>query len=596
MRVGEPVAQVQRRRPWAAARSRSRSVGGDRRRSGAVGVARDARGRRGRRARWKRCGTGASGDRCGRGAWRSGGSGGSASRAAAPRRPRRAGLEGRRDRDGGDPGDQTSRQTASGERARSTARGVARGAGSGTGTPERWGDLQSGDATGQVQAQTVEPSLRTTRNVRSDELGPRSGQPPAPVTPLGHWTYADPAQRAPRCGEWSCPCGGHRHARTGRSRPAPRPQPTPTGRRPAPRRTRAPSGPAARRPVPRRPRRPRGPAPGTVVRSRRSAGLPRRGPPAPARAWQLAYRSTDLHGGAEVAVTTVVLPRAARARRRRRLVAYQCAIDAISDRCFPSYALRPGALPWGALPPLELIIIAALLERGFAVVDRRPRGPRRSLRRAARARLPRPRRSAGGARLRARWACRDDTPVGAVRLLRRRHGVVVGRRDGADVRPRARPGRRRPRRAGRRPGRGVPQAQRRSFAGLPALVVAGLRHAYPGLARVIREHTDAEGQRRLDALHRMTTVGAVTRYAFDDFDDYLDAPLADVLAQPRDPRGVPGPAARRATCPTCPLLVVQAHPRPDHRRRRHRPAGGEVRRRRRRGALPARPAQRAPRA
>src|SRR3546814_4197439 len=39
-------------------------------------------------------------------------------------------------------------------------------------------------------------------------------------------------------------------------------------------------------------------------------------------------------------------------------------------------------------------------------------------------------------------------------------------------------------------------------AGLPALVVSGLRHAYPGLARVIRQHANVDGQRRLDKLRR----------------------------------------------------------------------------------------------
>ncbi|MCW2866844.1 MAG: lipase, partial [Marmoricola sp.] len=109
-------------------------------------------------------------------------------------------------------------------------------------------------------------------------------------------------------------------------------------------------------------------APGTLVRSR-TVRLAFLGavPQSRMRAWQLAYRSTDLHGRPELAVTTVVVPELRDGEVPRGLVAYQCAIDAVSDKCFPSYALRVGPLTLGALPPFELSFIADLLERGFAV-------------------------------------------------------------------------------------------------------------------------------------------------------------------------------------------------------------------------------------
>jgi hypothetical protein len=95
------------------------------------------------------------------------------------------------------------------------------------------------------------------------------------------------------------------------------------------------------------------------------------------------------------------------------------------------------------------------------------------------------------------------------------------------------------------------------FAGLPALVVAGLRHVYPGLAEVVRDHASEDGRQRLDRLERITTVEACVRYALDDFDDYLDSPLADVLALP-EVLHVFDDLRLGHRAPTCPLLVVQS--------------------------------------
>lgn len=67
-------------------------------------------------------------------------------------------------------------------------------------------------------------------------------------------------------------------------------------------------------------------------------------------AWQLLYRTNSMHHEPEVAVTTVVLPARVRAPAHRPLLAYQCAIDAVADKCFPSYALRYGSRAIGAVP------------------------------------------------------------------------------------------------------------------------------------------------------------------------------------------------------------------------------------------------------
>ncbi len=74
---------------------------------------------------------------------------------------------------------------------------------------------------------------------------------------------------------------------------------------------------------------------------------------------------------------------------------------------------------------------------------------------------------------------------------------------------------------------------------------------------MIRQHASVDGQRRLDALEEMTTVSAVARYAYDDFDDYLDSALADVLASP-EVLEVFDDLRLGKNVPDCPLLVLQS--------------------------------------
>lgn len=298
-------------------------------------------------------------------------------------------------------------------------------------------------------------------------------------------------------------------------------------------------------------------APGAVVRSRRvELGFMGVVKQRHLQAWQVAYRSNDLHGEPEVAVTTVVVPRGHRPGEPARLVAYQCAIDAISDRCFPSYALRAGARSWGALPQFELMIIAALVGHGYVVTiaDHEGRGGRFGAPREPGHRV------LDAVRATTAFApvgLPEDTPVGLIGYS----GGGMATAWAAEMAPTYAPeldlvgavlgspvG---------DPGEAFLKLNAGPFAGLPAMVVAGLRDAYPGLARVIKQHTRLEGQRRLDALHRMTTTGAVIRYAFDDFDDYLDTPLADVLATP-EVLEVFNDLRLGGRIPTCPLLVLQS--------------------------------------
>src|SRR6202453_97196 len=96
-------------------------------------------------------------------------------------------------------------------------------------------------------------------------------------------------------------------------------------------------------------------APGTVLRSRdvelAFLGLI----PQPVKATQLLYRTMDMHGAPEATVTTVIVPATLGAAQSAPLLSYQCAIDAMSSRCFPSYALRRKANALGSLAQLEQI-------------------------------------------------------------------------------------------------------------------------------------------------------------------------------------------------------------------------------------------------
>ena len=107
--------------------------------------------------------------------------------------------------------------------------------------------------------------------------------------------------------------------------------------------------------------------PGAVLRSRAVElgflGVIRQ----PVTATQLLYRTTNLHNEPEVAVTTVLVPAQRDPELGCPVLSYQCAIDAVASRCFPSYALRRGAGPIGAFVQSEFLLVAAALAEGWAV-------------------------------------------------------------------------------------------------------------------------------------------------------------------------------------------------------------------------------------
>lgn len=296
--------------------------------------------------------------------------------------------------------------------------------------------------------------------------------------------------------------------------------------------------------------------PGTVLRSRdvelALLGLI----PQPVKAVQLLYRTMDMNGEPEATATTVIVPAELAPERPCPLLSYQCAIDAVSSRCFPSYALRRRAKALGSIGQLEYFLIAAAVAEGWAVsvpdhegvkgLWGAPYEPGYRVLDGIRAALSSERLglspaapiglwgySGGG--LASAWAaemCAEYAPeldiVGAVL------GSPVG-----DL------------------GHTFRRLNGGFLAGLPGLVVAALGHIYPDLNRIIKEHANEEGRALLDSLEKMTTVEAVLRMAGKDVGDYLDEPLEDILSTP-EITYIFDTIKLGAAVPAPPVLIVQA--------------------------------------
>jgi alpha-beta hydrolase superfamily lysophospholipase len=296
--------------------------------------------------------------------------------------------------------------------------------------------------------------------------------------------------------------------------------------------------------------------PGTVLRSRdvelAFLGLV----PQKVTATQLLYRSTDLNGLPQAAVTTVVVPAERAAGNAGPLLSYQCAIDAVAGSCFPSYALRRGAKAAGAVAQLEFLLIAAAIAEGWAVsipdhegnqgIWGAPHEPGYHVLDGVRAALDHDALNLvadtpvglwgySGGGLATAWAAEvyaDYAPelnvVGAVL------GSPVG-----DL------------------GRTFRRLNGTLFSGLPALVVAALAHVYPDLDQVITEHVTDEGKAILQSIERMTTSRAMIRMARKDMGTLVDQPLEQILDSPAV-QHVFDSIKLGTAAPSIPVLIVQA--------------------------------------
>ena len=99
--------------------------------------------------------------------------------------------------------------------------------------------------------------------------------------------------------------------------------------------------------------------------------------PIPATAWQIKYRTIDVHGRPSAYVATVMIPDAAwTGSGPRPLVSYQTAEDGVGSKCSPSYGLRAGSEAGGSNSANEANLMRQALARGWAVVAPDYEGPR----------------------------------------------------------------------------------------------------------------------------------------------------------------------------------------------------------------------------
>ena len=296
--------------------------------------------------------------------------------------------------------------------------------------------------------------------------------------------------------------------------------------------------------------------PGTVLRSRDIElgflGLiPQR-----VSATQLLYRTTDYNGFPQATATTVLIPSGHTPDQVRNVVSYQCAIDAVDSRCFPSYAMRRRAKAVGSIAQFEYLLVAAALAEGWvvSVPDHEgpdgmwgaPYEPGYAVLDGLRATLGFERfglaadnqiglwgYSGGG--LASAWAAEvhaDYAPelnvVGAVL------GSPVG-----DL------------------GNTFRRLNGSYLSALPALVVSALAKTYPDLNRLIEQHATQDGLALLRRLERMTTVQAVVRMFRIDMDNLVHPPLEDLLAMPEVQYVFDSIRLGKAV-PDLPMLIVQA--------------------------------------
>ncbi|MEB3048516.1 lipase family protein [Mycolicibacter sp. MYC123] len=296
--------------------------------------------------------------------------------------------------------------------------------------------------------------------------------------------------------------------------------------------------------------------PGTVLRSRdvelAFLGLiPQR-----LHATQLLYRTTDRNGLPQATVTTVLVPGDRDLTRPCPIVSYQCAIDAVDGRCFPSYALRRRAKAYGSFTQLEFVLIAAMLAQGWAVSvpDHEgrdghwgaPYEPGYCVLDGLRAALgseqlelaadsPIGLWGYSGGGLATGWAaevCGSYAPELNVA------GAAMGSPVG-DL------------------GNTLMRLNGSFWSGLPATMIAALARTYPDLAAVIDEHATVDGRALLHSLESTTTAAAVLRFQHRSLNSYIDQPLEQLIEMPAV-QHVFDDTRLGSSVPAPPMLMVQA--------------------------------------
>lgn len=296
--------------------------------------------------------------------------------------------------------------------------------------------------------------------------------------------------------------------------------------------------------------------PGTVLRSRdvelAFLGLiPQR-----LQATQLLYRTVDRNDVPQATVTTVLVPAERDRSRPCPIVSYQCAIDAVDGRCFPSFALRRRARAHGSFTQLEFVLIAALVAQGWAVaipdhegIDGHwgaPYEPGYFILDGLRAALGAERLgfsaddpiglwgySGGG--LATGWAAEISHSYAPELNIA---GIALGSPVG-DL------------------GNTLRRLNGSFWSGLPAIMIAALARVYAELDQVIEEHATVEGRALLHSLEAASTAAAVLRLHHRSLDSYIDQPLEQLIENPVV-QHVFDDTRLGTAVPAPPVLMVQA--------------------------------------
>lgn len=296
--------------------------------------------------------------------------------------------------------------------------------------------------------------------------------------------------------------------------------------------------------------------PGTVLRSREVElaflGLI----PQQLVATQLLYRTVDRNNVPRAAVTTVLVPGERDRSRPCPIVSYQCAIDAVDGRCFPSYALRRRAKAHGSFTQLEFVLIAAILEQGWAVSipDHEGRDGHwgapyepgyyvldgvRATQGAEQLGLspadPVALWGYSGGGLATAWAAEVSGGYAPELNL---VGVALGSPVG-DL------------------GNTLQRLNGSFWSGLPAIMIAALARVYPELDKVIEEHATVSGRALLHSLESASTAAAVLRLRHRSLDSYIDRPLDELIEHPAVQHVFDNTRLGTAV-PAPPVLMVQA--------------------------------------
>jgi Secretory lipase len=300
-------------------------------------------------------------------------------------------------------------------------------------------------------------------------------------------------------------------------------------------------------------------APGTVLRSRQVRLAFLGIVPQAVFADQLLYRTTDLTGAPQAAITTVIRPARGRAGKEAPVVSYQCAIDAVASTGFPSYVLRHHAKlakVFGGPPAWEFVPMACALSRGWRVLvpDHggargrwiAPREPGYCVLDGIRAAQNfEPAAIARGAPV-ALWGYSGGgLATGWAAELWASYATelnIVGAVLGAPVGD---------------PGEVFRDLDGSLYAGLPNMAVASLMREYPDLRRLVETHADASGQSLLARLEGMSMIAALARGCLRRSGSFLDRPLEEILATPEIARLFDELRLGR-TAPAIPVLILQA--------------------------------------